>query len=72
MLRCQADVVKAGINEDHETVGKLVSVLLLHDQRAALAIGETELVRNELSPDVRSIWSTALFVIDPSKYSDPP
>jgi hypothetical protein len=61
-----ADVLRAGINEDNDTVGKLVSVLLLHDQRAALAIGETELARSELSVEVRAIWSTALFVIDPS------
>ena len=66
-----ADVLKAGINEDHESVGKLVSVLLLHGHRAALAIGETELSRNELSAEVRAIWSTALFVIDPNKYLEP-
>lgn len=65
-----AEVLMAGINEDKETVGKLVSVLVLHDQRAALAIGETELVRNELSEEVRAIWSTALFLIDPNKYLD--
>ena len=66
-----ADVLKSGINEDHDTVGKLVSVLLLHDQQAALAIGETELARNKLSVEVRTIWSTALFVVDPSKYLEP-
>lgn len=66
-----ADVLKAGINEDHGTVGKLVSVLLFHDQRAALAVGETELARNDLSAEVRAIWCTALFVIDPSKYLEP-
>lgn len=55
-----ADVLRSGINEDHDTVGKLVSVLLFHDQRAALAIGETELARNELSAEVRAIWSTPL------------
>ena len=66
-----ADVLKAKINEDHDTVGELVPVLLLHDQRAALAIGETELARNELTVEVRAIWSTALFLIDPSKYSEP-
>ena len=63
-----ADVLKTGINEDHYTVGELVSVLLLHDRQAALEIGETELARNELSTEVRVIWSTAIFVIDPSKY----
>ena len=63
-----ADVLKAGISEDHDTVGELVSVLLLHDRRAALAIGETELARHELSAEVRAIWGTALFVIDPSRY----
>jgi hypothetical protein len=66
-----ADVLKAGIGKDSETVGQLVSVLLLYDQRAALAIGETELGRNELSAEVRAIWSTALFVIDPSTYLEP-
>jgi hypothetical protein len=66
-----AEVLKTGINEDHDTVGNLVSVLLFHDQRAALAIGETELARSELSPAVRAIWNTALFVIDPSKHLDP-
>ena len=44
LVSLSADVLKAGINEDHETVGKLVSVLLLHDQRAALAIGELNLL----------------------------
>ena len=48
-----------------------MSVLLLHDQRTALAIGATELARSELSAEVRAIWSTALFVIDPSKYLEP-
>ena len=66
-----ADVLKTGINEDQETVGRLVSVLLNRDQRAALTIGETEFARNELSPEVRVIWSTALFVIDPNKYLPP-
>jgi len=66
-----ADVLRSGINEDNETVGKLVSVLMLNDQRAAHAIGEVELVRNELSAEVRAIWSTALFVIDPNSYLEP-
>ena len=66
-----ADVLKAGINKNHIIVDKLVSVLLFHDQRTALSIGETELARNELSAKVRTIWSTALFVIDPGKYLDP-
>ncbi|MBU2622205.1 MAG: hypothetical protein KKD92_07810 [Proteobacteria bacterium] len=65
-----ADVLKTGINEDHYTVSKLVSALLLHDQQADLAIGETELARNELSAEVRAIWCTALFVLDSSKYLD--
>ena len=65
-----ADVLKTGISENHETVGRLVSVLLFHDQRSALAIGETELARTELSAEMRAIWGTALFVIDPSKYLD--
>ena len=63
-----ADVLKAGINEDHRTVGRLVSVLLRYDQRVALAIGETELTRNDLSAEVRAIWSTALFIVEPSTY----
>jgi hypothetical protein len=63
-----ADVLKAGINEASETVRKLLSVLLSHDQRTALAIGEIELDRNELSMEVRAIWITALFLIDPNTY----
>jgi hypothetical protein len=43
-----ADVLKAGVNDDHDTVGKLVSVLLLYDQRAGLTIGESELARRLL------------------------
>ena len=65
-----ADVLKAGLNENHDTVGRLVSVLLFHDQQSAIVIGEIELARNELSAEVRAIWSTTLFVIDPSKYLD--
>ena len=65
-----ADVLKIGISENHDTVGMLVSVLFFHDQRSALAIGEAEIARSELSPEVRAIWSTTLFVIDPSKYLD--
>lgn len=63
-----ADVLNSSINEDSETVGKLVSVLLLNDQRTVRAIGESELARNELSLEVRTIWSTVLFVIDPGAY----
>ena len=66
-----ADVLKTGINEDHGAVAELVSVLLRHDQEAAVAIGESELIRNELSPEVRAIWITVLFVIDPSRYLQP-
>jgi hypothetical protein len=64
-----ADVLKTGITEDHYTVGKLVSVLL-YDRQAELKIGETELERTELSTEVRAIWSTVNFVVDPSKYLD--
>jgi hypothetical protein len=63
-----ADVLRVGINDDYKTVGKLVSVLLHQDQRAAFAIGEVELARIELSTEVRIIWSTSLFIIDQSKY----
>ncbi|MGB7949048.1 MAG: hypothetical protein WCH75_15290, partial [Candidatus Binatia bacterium] len=63
-----ADVLKSGINEDHGAVAELVSVLLRHDQEAAVAIGESELIRNELSPEVRAIWTTVLFVIYPSRF----
>jgi hypothetical protein len=66
-----ADVLKSGINEDYETVGKLVSVLLHQDRLAAITIAETELARKEALPEVRTIWSTALFMIDPSKYLTP-
>ena len=58
-----ADVLKTGINEDHGAVAELVSVLLRHDRDAALDIGESEHVRNELSPEVRAIWITILFVM---------
>ena len=68
-LAClSAEVLKAGINDDSEIVGKLVSVLLHQDQRAVLTIGQTALVGKELSPDVRAIWSTALFMVDATKY----
>ncbi|MCP4579277.1 MAG: hypothetical protein GY846_23635 [Deltaproteobacteria bacterium] len=63
-----ANVLETGINEAHETVGKLVSILLFHDQQAAIVIGKTELARSELSSKVLAIWSTALFVIDPTKH----
>ena len=66
-----ADVLKTGINEDHDTVGKLVSALLTYDQGSALTIGEDELARSELSAKVRVIWHTALFVIDPIIYLEP-
>jgi hypothetical protein len=62
------DVLKTGINDDHETVGKLVSVLLHRDQRAAITIGETELARKEILPEVRVIWSTVLFLVDANRY----
>jgi hypothetical protein len=65
-----AEVLKSGVNENHDIVHTLLSVLLFHDQQCALSIGETELDRKELSTKVRAIWSTALFVIDPSKYLD--
>jgi hypothetical protein len=66
-----AEVLKTGINEDHNTVRKLVSVLLTHDQGSVISIGVTELARNELSSEVRIIWSTALFVVDPINYFEP-
>lgn len=66
-----ADVLRSGINDDSETVAKLVSVLMLNDQRATHAIGEAELARNGLSAEVRAIWNTALFVIDPNIYLEP-
>lgn len=65
-----ADVLRTGIGEDKVAVHKLVSVLLLHDQRAALAIGRSELARTGLSAEVRAIWISALFVIDPNAYSE--
>jgi len=63
-----ADVLKAGINDDHDTVGSLLSVLLFHDRHAALEIGEAELTRSALSALVRAIWITCLFVVDPIKH----
>jgi hypothetical protein len=65
-----ADILMTGIIENHDTVGTLVSVLLFHDQRSALAIGEMELARSDLALEVRAIWGTALFIVDPSKYLD--
>jgi hypothetical protein len=66
-----AMVLKAGINEDDDTVGRLVSILLRNDQAAVLTIGKTELARQELADAVRAIWVTALFVIDPNRYAAP-
>lgn len=63
-----ADVLRAGIMEDHDTVSKLVSVLLRHDPRAALTIGKTQLERTDAAAAVRATWSTALFLIDPRTY----
>ncbi|HEY1234614.1 MAG TPA: hypothetical protein VGH22_14650 [Candidatus Binatia bacterium] len=66
-----ADVLETGITADDYTVGKLVSILLLHDRQAAMKIGETELQRTEVSTEVRAIWATAMFSIDPSNYLEP-
>lgn len=66
-----ADVLRAGIMEDHDMVSKLVSVLLRHDPRAALTIGKTQLERTDAAAAVRAIWSTALFLIDPHTYLEP-
>ncbi len=66
-----ADVLRAEIMEDHDTVSKLVSVLLRHDPRAALTIGKTQLERTDAAAVVRAIWSTALFLIDPHTYLEP-
>ena len=68
LVSLSVDVLKTGISEAHKTVERLVSILLLHDQQVATGIGEAELARNELSQEVRAIWSTALFVINPNKY----
>ena len=46
-------------------------VLLTHDQGSVISIGVTELARDELSTEVRIIWSTALFVVDPINYFEP-
>lgn len=66
-----ADVLRTGIAEDHKIVRELSSILLFNDQQVALTIGETQLARNELSAEVRAVWSTALFVINPNKYLVP-
>ncbi|RJQ44554.1 MAG: hypothetical protein C4538_09990 [Nitrospiraceae bacterium] len=63
-----ADVLNTGIDENPETVKRLVSVLLFHDQRTAIVICEAKLAQKELSAELRAIWSTVLFVIDPGKY----
>lgn len=65
-----ADILKAGINEHYDTVRRLVSLLIFHDQHSVIEIGENELAQGELSAELRVIWSTALFVINPSKYLD--
>ncbi len=63
-----ADVLKTGISEAYKTVGRLVSILLRYEQQVAIRIGTAELARSGLSQEVRAIWSTALFVVDPTKY----
>ena len=63
-----ADVLRTGIDDDHQTVSRLVCVLMDNDRQAALAIGETQIDRTELSPEVRTVWATALFAIDPNKH----
>ncbi len=63
-----ANVLQSSIIDDHNTVSKLVSVLLLYDHQTALTIGKIELTRKELSSEVRAIWGTVLFVVDPSNY----
>lgn len=68
LLTLSADVLKSQIDANDEIVGELVPVLLHNNQQVARAIGETELARNELSMEVRAIWSAALFVIDPDTY----
>lgn len=65
-----ADVLSNHMDDDPSMVCKLVSVLLHHDRQTALAIGEKELIRNELSTAVRAIWATSLFVINPAEYSE--
>ena len=63
-----AEVLKTEITEDLHISRELVSLLLLHDRRAAMEIGEKELTRNDISAEVQAIWNTALFMIDPDKY----
>jgi len=64
------DVLRAGINDNPNTVRELVFVLLLNNHQEALAIGKEEIASKDLSMEVRTIWSTALFVIDPNNYSE--
>ncbi|MEJ2034185.1 MAG: hypothetical protein P8Y63_14355, partial [Deltaproteobacteria bacterium] len=66
-----AGVLSTGVKEDDSAVTKLASVLMSYDKRATLAIGEAELAREGLSAEVRAIWTTVLFVIEPSTYSEP-
>ena len=66
-----AEVLMAGIKEDHEAVGGLVSVLLDQDQQAVLRLGEGLLAQDKLSAEVKMIWSTALFIADPRSYLGP-
>jgi hypothetical protein len=64
-----AEVLRSGIEDDH-AVGRLVSVLLAHDRRAALEIGVNALAADALSPEARLIWSTVLFVVSPGDYAE--
>ena len=70
IVSLSAEILESGIKENYRIVHKLVSVLLSHDQRPALSIGKNELDRKEISMEIRTIWNTVLFIIDPSKYID--
>lgn len=63
-----ADVLRTGIADDHGTVSRLIAVLMAGDRQNAREIGEAQIDRPELSPEVRALWATTLFAIDPDKH----
>jgi hypothetical protein len=64
-----ANVLSTGLTEDHDTVRHLVRVLLKNDRHALINIGASELARTTLTPEVRAIWTAALFAVDEVNYN---
>jgi len=63
-----AEILETGINENPGAVSRFLSVLMAHDHQAALAIGEGQIGRAELSAEVRAIWAAVLFALDSEKH----